>query len=208
MNRKIYLDKLFPKLPHLTNIKNLQIDDESVSYITTPIDTRSITNIIENHMKSLCKPFNISTIVDATAGVGGDTIMFANYARNVISIELNSARCEMLKHNITEYKFTNCTVINGDATVVIPTLNNIDVIYIDPPWGGKDYKNKEMLKLSLGSIEIEQFVIDCFNNVSGLHLIALKLPQNYDIKYFYDKLSPKYNIHLYKLRKFNILLVY
>ena len=38
-DKKIYLDKLFPKLNN-ANIQKLMIDHETVSYITTPFESK------------------------------------------------------------------------------------------------------------------------------------------------------------------------
>lgn len=208
MNKKIYLDKLFPKINGV-NIQNLLIDNETVSYITTPIESKKISDIILKHSVKY-KTAKETTIVDATGGAGGDTISFCNFFGSVISIEMDVDRFEHLKHNINQYQFKNITTINGDSTIIIPRISYIDVIYIDPPWGGKDYKTKENLRLSLGSIELETFVLNCFDKehvLSSPNIIVLKLPKNYDIKYLFDILSDKLDIYLYELKKINILII-
>jgi 16S rRNA G966 N2-methylase RsmD len=207
MNQKIYYNKLFPKLNGIS-IKNLQIDNESISYITTPSEAEKITSIIESHTIKI-KQNNLISIIDATGGVGGDTIAFCKKFGNVISIEDNYERYKILLHNITQYAFKNVTVINANSTLIIPKISDIDVIYIDPPWGGKDYKFKENLRLTLDDLSIEEFILKCFNNDLKIKPLfcVLKLPKNYDIKYFYSILSYKFEIYLYELYKFNIFIL-
>jgi len=208
MNKKIYLDKLFPKINGV-NIHNLLIDNETVSYITTPSESKKISDIIIKHVIKY-KPIKESTIVDATGGAGGDTISFCNYFGSVISIELDNTRFEFLKHNLDEYQYKNITTINGDSTIIIPKLSYVDAIYVDPPWGGKDYKIKENLRLSIGNVGLEAFVMNSFDKehtISPPHVIALKLPKNYDIKFLFEMLSEKLDIYLYELKKINILIV-
>jgi len=206
--KKIYLDKLFPKINGVS-INNLKIDVESISYITTPHESKKITDIITKHISNFKNPKN-SVIVDATGGVGGDTIMFATQFGSVISIEIEIDRYNLLKHNVDEYKFNNVIVINGDSLIIIPKLPHIDVIYIDPPWGGKDYKMKENLRLLLGTTELETFILNSFNPeimICVPKLMTLKMPKNYDLKYLYKKISHIFDIYLYQLKKINILVV-
>ena len=52
----------------------------------------------------------------------------------------------------------------------------IDVLYIDAPWGGKDYKNKERLSLYLDKNELS----DIYNKFKKkTKLFVFKLPKNY-----------------------------
>jgi len=207
-NKKIYFDKLFPKLNNV-NIQNLLIDYESISYITTPSESRLVANIIATKI-SQYKPPKECNIIDATAGVGGDSIMFCTTFGSVISIELDRQKYEYLKHNLDQYNFKNVNVLNGDSIIIIPKLQFVDIIYIDPPWGGKSYKTKENLRLTMGNVFIETFVQTCFNEnftSSPPKIIVLKLPKNYDLKILYETLNDIFDIYLYNLKKINILLI-
>lgn len=204
----IYIDKLFPKINGVL-LNNLLIDYESISYITTPYESKKILDIISKHISKYKQPKE-SNIVDATGGVGGDSISFCTIFSSVISIELDSKRYGYLKHNLEQYNFKNYTIINGDSNIIIPKLQYIDVIYIDPPWGGKCYKTKDNLRLSLGDINIEMFILNCYNNeitISSLKVITLKLPKNYDLKYLFEMLNEKFDIYLYELKKINIIII-
>lgn len=205
MYSKYDLHKLFPKYNN-TKLKNLLIDDETLMYITMPKDSEKISMIISSHMIHFKSSNNI-TIVDATACVGGDTITFCINFENVISIEENINTYKMLCSNIKQYDFKNITVLNGDCTQIIPKLNNIDVIYIDPPWGGKDYKKKDNINLNIGSVSIEEFIINCIIKNNNIYLFVLKLPCNYDFKNLKEMLYEKFNIYLYRLYKYIIVVL-
>jgi len=205
--RKIIMAKLFPKLNSVI-LNNLQIDEESVSYITPYLDAHKITEILIKHITKY-KIKDATTIVDCTGGVGGDTIAFCSVFGRVVSIELDSKRYEMLTHNLKTYGFSNYDLINGDSLLIVPKLSSVDIIYVDPPWGGREYKTKQILRLEFGTISVEQFVLNCFNkelSVSCPKIVALKLPKNYDLKYLYEMLS-MYEIYLYELKKINIILI-
>lgn len=212
IEKKIIIDKLF-SFANKDITHKLQIDSESMSYITIPTDTKKINMIIEKHMKPYC-PIKDSTIVDGTGGAGGDTIAFGHNFNNVISIELDIQRYEYLKNNVNAYNYKNVHVMNGDCTVIIPKLRNIDIIYMDPPWGGKHYKEKSDLRLELSDMNIESVIKLFFDPVqmsSVPHIIVLKLPKNYDLKYLFETLnsdtSTKYDICFYEIRKILIVVI-
>jgi 16S rRNA G966 N2-methylase RsmD len=207
--KKIYIKKLFPYINNV-NMKNLQIDDDSVHYITVPGESKKIIDIIESRMKHLNMKINNSSIVDVTAGVGGDTITFCSRFKNVTSIEIDQTRFECLKNNINEYKYINVNIINGDSTMIIQNLLNVDVVYIDPPWGGVNYKEKSDLKLKLGDVTIETFIKNSLNeNImsSCPKLIALKLPKNYDLEFMFNELNENTIMYKYELYKFDVIII-
>src|SRR6185312_13890532 len=127
-------------------------------------------------------------------------ISFGKTFGGVISIELDIERYDFLKTNVNVYGLKNVQVINGNCIDIIPKIQNVDVIYIDPPWGGKFYKYKQNLRLSLEDIPLETLVQNFFES-NNPHVIALKLPKNYDLEYMYEVLSHKHTITLYELKK-------
>lgn len=208
MNRKIYVDRIFPLLKK-TEYKKIMIDEESLMYVTNYKDSERICNIICNHLQKIKDPSE-SVIVDGTGGIGGDTITFAKKFMNVISIELDDTRYGFLKNNIKIYELKNVTDIKGNSIDIIEKLPNFDVIYLDPPWGGREYKLHDSLRLHMNGIEIEEILANFLKdeNLCVPKLIALKLPKNYDIKYLYDKIkSDEINIYLYELYKMYIIVI-
>lgn len=205
MYSKYDFNKLFPKYNNV-KLKNLQINDETLTYITMPKDSEKISMIISSHLINF-KPLNQITIVDATACVGGDTITFCMNFENVISIEHNVETYNMLCSNIKQYNFKNVTMMNGDCTQIIPRLRSIDVIYVDPPWGGKDYKKKNDIILNIGPDTIEEFIINCLLKNNDIYLFTLKLPLNYNFKNLKEIMNDKFNIYLYRLYKYIIVVL-
>lgn len=206
---KIYKDKLFPKLNGV-DLKSLKIDYDCVSFITPHNDSKKIAEFAIKHIKKYKSNPKTITVVDSTACVGGDSIMLCHKFGNVISIEIDSNRYNNLVFNLNQYKFKNVEIINGDSTKIIPTLPVIDIIFIDVPWGGKDYKTKENLRFDFGKTNLEQFIINCFDNKitkSKPELIISKMPKNYDMKYLLDILSNDFVVTLYELKKMNIIAV-
>jgi 16S rRNA G966 N2-methylase RsmD len=189
---KNILNKIFPPSE---NIKNLGYDGEGLWSITLPQDADTISQIILNENNS-----NI-TIIDSTAGLGGNTLSFAKYFKNVIAIELNKERFTLLQNNIKAYDYTNINCINDDCIVYIN--NNIvtsNIVYFfDPPWGGPDYKNSSKIRIKLGNTNLYDIIKKLKDNNSN---IFIKLPNNYDLDEFVS-----FNYRVNKIKNYMLLIL-
>ena len=212
--------RIFPVLKNFNNYSKIKIDDESFSYITIREIAELTTKIICYHLLE----FNLNpqkiNVVDYTSGVGGNVLSFCKYFNYIYAIELSQQRAEYLENNIGVYGFKNIKVVNKCAI----EFNNNDliqinpnVIYLDPPWGGTNYKNNENLLLKLGDISIEELIVDIsikfsiyYENIVNLNLkekknnlnnklIILKLPKNYDVEYLYNYIKNNNNLTNYNL---------
>ncbi len=219
--------RIFPILKNFNNFCKIKIDDDSFSYITIREIADVISKIICYHLlKYNLNPQKIN-IIDYTAGVGGNILSFCKYFNYIYGIELSTNRSEYLENNINVYGFKNVKVINKCAIEF--NNNNLieinpNVIFIDPPWGGINYKNNDKLTLSLGNIEIENLVIDIAtkfsieykkitelnpkekNNNKNNKFIILKLPKNYDIELFYNYIKQNNNLDNYDILVFLYIL--
>ena len=76
---------------------------------------------------------------------------------------------------------------------------NEDIVYIDPPWSGIDYKKNKKLIIKLGSYNISNLIEKILNdkNIMGLYL---KLPSN-------TKIDIKINYKIIKIANFNLLCI-
>jgi len=215
-NNKIYIDRLFPDVNEKKLQHKLKIDHESIMYITIPEDAKKITRIIQNHINKYIK--NHETIItDATGGIGGNVISFANSFKHVNVIELESKRFNYLLNNIDAYNLKNVTLEHDDSVVAVPKIENHHVIFIDPPWGGKKFKDKDKwkdkIRLQLSSIPIEDICVNYLdkNKMKCVpKLIVLKLPKNYDIQLLYNAINNNnnmFNIYKYELHKMLIIVI-
>jgi predicted RNA methylase len=231
INNKIA--RIFPVLKNFNNFSKIKIDEDSFSYITIREIAEIISKIICYHLLEHNLNPQKSLIVDYTSGVGGNVLSFGKFFKTVYAIELDESRAEFLKNNIGVYGFKNINVINECAIEFNDNemLNiNPNVIFVDPPWGGSNYKNNENLTLSLGKIQLEELVIDIVKKFSEKYIkivnlnpkeknnnynnkfIILKLPKNYNIEYFYKYVKSNnnfvnYNIcmYLYILNKMIVI---
>jgi predicted RNA methylase len=179
MNDKLLM-KIFPK-NNCCNIKNLKYDSEGLWSISYP----DLANSLTKHIKVFeNESFKLDTIIDATAGVGGNVLSFADTFDNVYCIEINDKRFEYLENNIKNYSYNNIKCINGDSINLIKNgldciKTNPDVVFFDPPWGGPSYKYIKDIDLKLGDNSFSE-IIDLIYLLNKIKLVVLKFPFNYN----------------------------
>jgi 16S rRNA G966 N2-methylase RsmD len=243
-DNKFYINnriaRIFPVLKNYNNYGKIKIDDDSFSYITVREIAEYISKIVCYHLLKYNVNPQKSILIDYTSGVGGNVLSFCRSFSKIYAIELITERCEYLINNIGVYGFKNITVVNQSAIDYNEEslLNvNPNVVFVDPPWGGNDYKNSDTLLLKLGDLTIEELIINIITKFSNYYknkiednieddlkdkiinnnynnkLIVLKLPKNYDIEFFYDYIKkysfPNYVVipYLYILNKMLIIIV-
>jgi hypothetical protein len=74
----------------------------------------------------------------------------------------------------------NITLYQGDCITLYNW--NTDVLYLDPPWGGPEYKSKINLDLMLGDKRIDLWLDEILLRRNRPSNIILKLPHNYNFK--------------------------
>ena len=186
--------------PYTEKYKNLLYDTEGLYSITPHIEADHISKLILNNFESLSKD-NLS-ILDGNGGLGGNSISFSKYFKNITTIEINKSRFEMLKNNIEIYGLTNVTLENCDSiNYLFKNYDKFDIYFFDPPWGGKNYKNYKSLSFTMGEHRLYNIVEFIKNNAIN-KLIIFKLPFNYNFKEF-----SMYNYKLYKIRNYYIIII-
>ena len=159
---------------------------------TTPSQAVQINSIIKEYINY------DSVITDATACIGGNTTFFEKDFKVVIAIEKDPNIFKILKSNTTKSVKYNCSYID-----VMYTIHQ-DLVFIDPPWGGPDYKKEDNIILKLDGIDVLD-IIDLIYHFT--RFVALKVPNNFDA----TKLSEKFwNYKIYTintLKKHNYKLI-
>ena len=179
MNNLSTLKKIFPE-PSNNDYTGLDYDEEGLYSITHPKEADKISELIIEILGT-----NNIHIVDLTAGCGGNMISFIKYFNKVSGIEINKNRYDILKVNLSKYAFNNYELINTNSLGI--NYNNYDVFFIDPPWGGPDYKKNINIELYLSEVKLYDFILMLPKN----KLIVLKLPFNYNIDCFTNKIIKK-----------------
>ena len=168
------MDKIFPTVKNVDKSK-LQITNVGLYSVSKISGSLKLVYLIKKYFKT-----NKLTITDGTANVGSDSIMLALHFNKVNSIEYDKTEFKVLQNNVNQYKLDNINLYNDDTTKKLKQLIQ-DVIFIDAPWGGTDYKDNKNIKLFMCNKEISEI----FNeNKKYAKLFIFKVPTNYDFNYF------------------------
>ncbi len=144
------------------------------------VDAQALFSITpEQHAIDHAKKLIDKTVLDAFGCVGGNTIAFARYCKKVYMIELDKKRIKMAENNVRVYGVHDkIEFIHGDYFDEAPKIK-ADVIYLDPPWGGPDYKDLKEFKLdnfSPNGHDILNLAFKYFPQV------VMRIPRNFDLK--------------------------
>lgn len=194
-------DKLFPKKEKTNTNLELMSDEVGRYSISLPKDAEIITSLIEYHINKLELLSQNLIITDSTAGIGGNTISFSKTFKNVNSIEIEKKRFGFLKNNINYYNLNNVNLLNCDYLNILENMIQ-DIVFMDPPWGGRGYKKKSSLTLKLSGVPLDEI---CIKLKKLTKLLILKLPLNYNLDSLVKPLNA--NIFKYKIKKMYILII-
>jgi len=193
------MEDLFP-LKEGISYSSLKTTEEGAYSITRRRDANRVMMAIDKIIGSL----DTKIITDCTACNGGDTINFALKFKTVKSIEIQEENFEILKHNVEQYGLTNVELFHGDCTKIITWKS--DVLYIDPPWGGPNYKLHENLDLFLGSKRLDLWIEEIIQKQHHPTYIVIKVPQNYNFArlFFFSKI---YELKHQRIRGYFIIIM-
>jgi hypothetical protein len=191
--------KIFAKKEGIEYDK-LIITDEGRYSITKRKDGERLLEIIRKEIKTT----EDKIITDLTGCVGGDTILFGLNFRKVYSIEYNENNYKALENNVKKvYKLENVKLLQGDSTKIYNWRT--DVLYLDPPWGGINYRDNEKIDLYLGDIRVDIFIKEILERENRPRYIFIKLPRNYNFSRLYKFKIKK--IKNYILKGYNIIFI-
>jgi len=168
----------------------LQLTDEGKYSITRPAQGYQIVDIIKKYIPN-SKAYNF---VDGTAGMGGDLYYVAPLFAKSVGIEKNPIHAKIAEsnlkilevknvemHNMSVIDYLEDSLISDGKTFRDDFPNGIDVLWIDPPWGGPGYKKYKELDLFLDGKNIGEFVKDWLDNKIA-KVIFVKAPANYNMR--------------------------
>ncbi|AOM63392.1 putative RNA methylase [Heterosigma akashiwo virus 01] len=172
--------KMFPIAPrdHSVNFSRLIVTEESLFSSSRNTASKLLVQLISKSF--VVEKSKRLTVTDATANIGSDTIALALEFMKVNAIEKDSVNFTALKNNCKVYGLNNVDFFHGDSIDVLHGLTQ-DVIYVDAPWGGRDYKRYKKLKLYLNDLELSDIFLKFYDKCK---LFVFKLPINYDLNYF------------------------
>lgn len=200
------INRVFPAKDGV-DFSKLKFTEESMYSMSGKEAVQILINIIRDNFISLNEDEIKNIIItDGTANIGSDSINLATYFNKINSVELSNITCKFLQNNVSLYGFQDKINVTCGNTLDFLENNNQDVIYIDPPWGGVDYKKYDKMKLYLGSMEVSDIINTFWDKTK---LFVIKVPRNYDIISFINRINQPNNkykngnhisIHTYKRR--------
>lgn len=184
--------KFFPQSNKI-NLSKIQVTTEGKYSISDNESSDKLIELIQKYFRT-----NNLTITDGTGNNGSDTIAMGLVFKKINSIELDDLNYKVLKNNVEVYGMENVNLHKGNSLDFFSKLSQ-DVIYIDAPWGGTNYKENERMELMLGDKNLGQI----YNEYKEFtKLFVFKLPKNYDFTNFIQTtLVTKYYIYLYSKNK-------
>lgn len=195
-----YLKYLFnvTDFKDMEEMRKLKLDTTSLYSITPYKYSIIIPKLIIKHTGT-----EDIVITDACACIGSDTITLCKKFKKVNAIELCPDRFGFLKENLELFGFTNYRLYNNDALKIIKYLKQ-DLIYLDMPWSGRDYKKFKEIDLYLSGINSYEI---CNLLKDYTKYIVLKVPNNFIFQYFKENINFK-NYFKYDLSKFQLIIIY
>lgn len=166
--------------------QTLQITDKGLYSITRPADVVWTNALIQRvfHDRFPQQKMKEYSMVDGTAGIGGNTISFASLFREVHAVEYNDVHYEVLRNNvICALGLPNVRTYHEnilqwtDQHYIYDTHRTL--FFIDPPWGGRKYKLFKYFTLRLGRVFIQDFIQKLYH--LGYPMVVLKAPLNLNV---------------------------
>jgi site-specific DNA-adenine methylase len=202
----INYDVLKTLFPQIKDYSKLKLDDVGLYSITSLKSAKIISEIIKSYFPSISS--KELTITDATSGLGGNVFSFSEFFKSVNAVEKDTNRYTMLEKNLELYKkefpelYQNIKLYNKNYLEIMLKLEQ-DIIFFDPPWGGRGYKEQDNIDLFLDQTNI----ITLCNQLEKLcRLIAIKVPTNFNFNNFVKLVNNK-KVNIYKLQKMNLIVI-
>lgn len=134
-------------------------------------------------------------IIDATAHIGVDTVHFAKMfpKATIDSFEINKQTFDLLTLNIKAFKLSSRIRIHHSSFINADLDQKSSFIYIDAPWGGKQYAKVQegTFELYLDTINVKEIARRLIVN-GKTDTVVLKVPRNYR----FDDLKTTYGFNV------------
>lgn len=200
--------------------RKVQLSEEAKYSLTHWRDGQEINKHIINIIKE-SKRFRKSCqlnilknvrIIDGTSCVGGNTVLFAKEFKDVVAVDINKDHINMLKQNLDLYNFDtkveyHCLDITSSYKSLLHKTK-YNVLFIDPPWGGPEYKNEDSIELYLSNISITELSKIFLQNVD---MLVIKIPSNYNRDHYIREINKEKSdirVEIIELYKYPCIFIY
>lgn len=188
-----------------TNLRKLARLPSSGYVTLLPYQTAQVEDLFRRYLP----PVSIKTIIDGTAHIGGDALHFSRIYpdASITAIDIDARVIECLKKNITNFAPdpTKYHVVCDDFVAYIKNTHPVvDLIYLDPPWGGPGYSENKELSLYLGGLPLDEVVNYILREKLTTRQggIVVKVPKNFAYVRFKSSVTGETSLHyVHKLQK-------
>jgi len=177
---------------HNSNDAPIEMDTTASFSITSQQFSRATARIISQCTRYRYVKAEHSVITDGTACTGGNVFEFSSYFGHVNAVELDRDRAQMLLRNISRSNLHNVNdITNPQKLRNTEQFQDHSVWFLDPPWGGPEYRHTPSLALSLGDFDLAEV---CLMWEPCTRFIALKLPMNFAMHDFLRNVEAKFAV--------------
>jgi hypothetical protein len=201
--------QLFSKLSE-DKRERLELDETALYSVTDQRTADELTEIVHK-----LPGVGLGTlVVDGTACVGGNLLSFASsgHFQSIWGVELDSGRFKMLEHNVKvalgETAQRRVRLMNTDIVSFlksVPSSLRGSVLFLDPPWGGPQYKQHVNVDLELSGVPVEQ-ICEMAGKECLCRYVILKAPTNYPVGGLVNHVTGRVTVNR-SLRKMLLLVV-
>ena len=159
-------------------LKDFRCRHDSARVLSNADDSEKLCNLIKCSF-----PYNKHLhILDACAGVGGDTIQFhaSGFFKSIVAVELDALNYVDLQHNVNQTQrlcqsSTSIECLLTSCLDILP-VHRQNVVYLDVPWIESDVQGGR-LQLMLGKEKIQDVLARMTNSLPEVYI--LKIPKNW-----------------------------
>lgn len=153
-------------------------------------------------------------IVDCTANVGIELLLLVSHYRlRGFAYEVDLPTFHVLARNISELGLDGRVIpIQCDSAAVVlaepgapHALPEVDIVYFDPPWGGRAYKDVQEVSLALGGHDIVELATAA---VARAAVVVVKAPLNLEPAVFVRLLERGLDVQIEPIYSSNGRLVF
>ncbi len=172
----------------------MEVDETGLFSVASSKWGNAFASFMANHCKSsLSSEVEETIAIDLTASVGGVTLPLAKIFKKVIAIEIDENRAALCHRNMVKFGVAErVQILNRDSVEVLPIIAKgiscPKVVIIDPPWGGKYYKQDKEKEIMMG----EWSMIEVIKRISD-HLCpcvtGLRMPVSFNYTVFFQSLK-------------------
>jgi len=176
----------FSDVRDFTKLKRLRLTRYAMYATSLPDHTEFLLEVLEMYFSDLKQLI----ITDATACIGGNARMFVGKFRHVNIVDISKIHIDILKNNFKVLGLNNAantfSIYNKNYLSIGASLKQ-DIIFLDVPWGGVDYRLQKNKQLFLFDSNNEAVCLsDLIHKKLYLHakIVVVKVPNTYDISIF------------------------